>query len=83
LVGIVDRVSNSTADLMWNLAFNKRLQTQGLGTLDVYNLAHQRNLSFAGLFELPEQVGPGFLFEGGANVFLSISFSFSSPPGLR
>ena len=55
-MGVVDAISPGTADLIWNRALNQRLGTTNLTTLEIYNTAASRNMSFSDVFNIPEQV---------------------------
>lgn len=55
LVGLVEDVDADIAQMMWGMAFNKRLNTTGLSVVQVYNEAHKRGISFPQLFAMPEQ----------------------------
>lgn len=45
IFGIIDRYVPQISDLMWNAAFNKRLQTQGLSTAEVFMTAETRGIA--------------------------------------
>jgi len=57
-VGVVDAIAPGVADLIWNRALNQRLGTANLTTLEIYNTAASRNMSFSDVFNIPEQVWP-------------------------
>jgi len=51
---IADRVAPALADKIWNQAFNFRLGTKGLRTIDLIELAHTRNISFINILDMVE-----------------------------
>jgi len=55
LPGLLSKISPAIADLLWNQAFNFRLQTQGLNAAELYEQAYSKGLTFGELVSLPEQ----------------------------
>jgi len=54
LPAIIGKLAPAIADLLWNQAFNFRLNTKGLNAADLYDQMYKMNLTFGQMVSIPE-----------------------------